>query len=136
MTSKEIESLFKTTKSKVAVQKSVGVMGAFLSAGKQSLAKCEVCGAQCSAGSKLCNKHKSEGRAIATEKREQLERLIVQRDDTYKTCRACQRYEREVLCVNMDCGIFFARHRLEDETVRLEEGAKAFYTSEGLAIDW
>ena len=133
---KEIDLLFKTTRSKVTVQKSGGVMGAFLTAGKKSLAKCEVCGEQCEAGNKLCRKHIDSAQKIAQQKRESMLNLKESRDETIQTCYDCQRYKAEVLCVNMDCKVFFKRTKLQAAYVRAEEQAKTFYTAQKLSIDW
>lgn len=136
MPQKEIDSLFKTAKSKVTVSKSVGVMGAFLSAGKQTVAKCEVCGNQCTAGSKLCKDHKSRANEIAQQKKVKLIDLRSQQDAINATCTTCQRYSGEILCVNLDCQTYFVRTRIDELHSRAEENTRTFYAAEKIAIDW
>lgn len=136
MGNKEVETLFRSTKSaKVSLSKASGVMGAFLSAGKKSLSRCEVCGEQCPSG-KLCPKHTDEAPSLARTKQARVAGARAARELLRETCHGCQRYRRSILCVNMDCGTYFDRRRLDEETRTAEEDLDNFAAAQKLTIEW
>ncbi|BFZ54754.1 hypothetical protein PYCC9005_001791 [Savitreella phatthalungensis] len=133
---KEIEALFKSTvKTKVAV-KSAGVMGAFLSAGKKSLARCDMCGDTCETGRKLCAKHSSQAHSRANEKLERFTACRARKRVLEETCHDCMRSKREILCTNMDCDVFFKRKQAQDELVANEEDLVSFVKAEQVDLTW
>ncbi|CCG81793.1 DNA polymerase [Taphrina deformans PYCC 5710] len=136
MSNKEVEALFKVTKSaKVAVSKASGVMGAFLSAGKKAASRCEVCGDQCTRG-KLCAKHKDQASELAGVKKQKLLDRRQAKKDTDETCYTCQQSRREILCVNMDCEVYFNRTKVNEEVQATEDDLSNFVASEAIKLDW
>lgn len=137
MSAKEIDLLFKSTKAskKAPVAKSAGVMGAFLSAGKKALSRCEVCGDQCVSG-KLCQKHKSQSESLAMDKKSKFDQLREQKDRAYELCYSCQGSKRKILCVNMDCEVYFDRRKLDEQAQAAEEDLSGFVQAEGLDLAW
>lgn len=134
---KEIEPLFKPNKSlKTPISKASGVMGAFLASAKKISSRCEICGEQCTDG-KLCLKHKDQRDVLREAKLDKLKRLQSLRSERHATCHTCQRSEqRAILCVNMDCDVYFSRTRLDDDTKLAEEELTNFAKAEKLSLDW
>ncbi|ORY83185.1 DNA polymerase family B-domain-containing protein [Protomyces lactucae-debilis] len=136
---KEAESLLKgagsTTKQKVAV-KGTGVMGAFLKAGKKQLAKCAICGQDCPPSRKLCTTHAKDALGIIATKKEEALAVATTRDDLLKICRACQESEREVLCVNLDCQIYFGRVKAGEQASALKEAVVHLAEAEQVDLSW
>jgi DNA polymerase delta subunit 1 len=138
MPAKDAERLLKggssTVKQKVAVKG--GVMGAFLKAGKKQLAKCAVCGQDCPPGGKLCQAHKKDAHEIVKEKQSRALELESTHKALLKTCHACQESERDVLCVNLDCNIYFGRIKASDEASSAREAAVTLAEAESVDLSW
>lgn len=136
MNGKDIDPLFKPNKSsKTPLAKASGVMGAFLASAKKSSSRCEVCGGSCTSG-KLCPEHKTQGPSLCEVKKERFVKLRDLQSAKYATCHSCQRSQRQILCVNMDCEVYFGRTRLDDEASTAQEDLNNFSKAEDISLAW
>jgi len=133
---KDIASLFSATV-RAPIKKSFAgknnAMSAFLSAGAKTLSKCIICGEKTAPGKKLCVDHEHLQFVIAAEKQASMERLGEQYNLLEGACRSCQgNIGREVLCTNLDCGVYFKRMRAAAEFEAGKEDFDTFISAQDL----
>lgn len=138
MPPKEVDAIFRSTaKTKVAIKPTAGIMGAFVMAGKKTLAKCAVCGETSPAGKKLCTKHAERGQEMAEAKLAKLQTAQGALAEATETCHGCmRRADRPILCTNMDCAVYFRRKRADEDKAAAQEDLATFTKAEGIDLSW